>query len=43
MFAGCFEITITVIVKHAQHVEVIPVFRLLVADLLSFSVPGRQE
>ena len=43
MFVGCSEISINVIVKHAQHVGIVSACSLPWADLLSFSVSDETE
>ena len=43
MFAGCSEISISVIVKHEQHIGIIRVICLPGGLILSFSVPGGTE
>ena len=43
MFVCCSEISINVIVKHAQHVGIISACSLPWADLLSFSVSHGTE
>ena len=43
MFAGCSEISINVIVKHAQHVGIISACSLPWADLVGFSVSHGTE
>ena len=43
MFVGCFEISISVIVKHVQSIGIIRAFCLLGGDLLRFSVPRGTE
>ena len=40
MFVGCYEINLTVIVKHVQIIGIIRVFLSIWEDLLGFPVPG---
>ena len=39
MFVGCFKITISVNVKHVQHIVIVRALYLSGGDLLRFSVP----
>ena len=43
MLLGCSEISVSVVVKHVQHIKIISAFCLPGGDLLSFLVPGEQK
>ena len=43
VFVGCFEISISVFVKHVQNTRIIRAFCLPEGDLLRFLVPGSTE
>ena len=43
MFVGCSEISVSVIVKHVQHIGIVRAFFLPGENLISFSVPEGTE
>ena len=43
MFVGCYEISISIIIKQMQNVGIITAFCLFWGDFSSFAVPGGER